>query len=57
VLVDGSAASWERVHVSAGVRGVDLELGTRDLLAVTGGRLVEASRRDATTSHDEGPLR
>jgi Cys-tRNA(Pro)/Cys-tRNA(Cys) deacylase len=57
VLVDGSAASWERVHVSAGVRGVDLELGTRDLLAVTGGRLVEASRSDATTSHDEGPLR
>src|SRR5262245_13417096 len=54
VLVDGSAASWERVHVSAGVRGVDLEVGTRDLLAVTGGRLVEASRIAPAEGHDEG---
>jgi Cys-tRNA(Pro)/Cys-tRNA(Cys) deacylase len=44
VLVDRSAARWERVHVSAGVRGVDLELAPADLLAVTGGRLVDASR-------------
>jgi Cys-tRNA(Pro)/Cys-tRNA(Cys) deacylase len=43
VLVDASATSWERVHVSAGVRGVDLELTVSDLLAVTGGRLVEMS--------------
>lgn len=46
VLVDASAASWERVHVSAGVRGVDLELAARDLLTVTGGRLVEMSGRE-----------
>jgi Cys-tRNA(Pro)/Cys-tRNA(Cys) deacylase len=43
VLVDTSADAWERVHVSAGVRGVDLEVATRDLLAVTGGRFVDAS--------------
>jgi Cys-tRNA(Pro)/Cys-tRNA(Cys) deacylase len=43
VLVDASATSWERVHVSAGVRGVDLELAVGDLLAVTGGHLVEMS--------------
>lgn len=45
VLVDASARTWERVHVSAGVRGVDLELAVGDLLAVTGGRLVVTSER------------
>ncbi len=43
VLVDASAVGSERVHVSAGVRGVDLELRVDDLLTVTGGRLVDAS--------------
>ena len=43
VVVDASATTWERVHVSAGLRGVDLELALEDLLAVTGGRLVELS--------------
>lgn len=52
VLVDASVASWERVHVSAGVRGVDLELGVADLLAVTGGRLVETSGRDTDRDAD-----
>jgi Cys-tRNA(Pro)/Cys-tRNA(Cys) deacylase len=46
VLVDASAATWERIHVSAGVRGVDLELAVTDLLAVTGGRLVPTSGPD-----------
>jgi Cys-tRNA(Pro)/Cys-tRNA(Cys) deacylase len=44
VLVDQSAADLEQVHVSAGARGVDLELALSDLLRVTGGRLVDASR-------------
>src|SRR5262245_63610842 len=44
VLVDRSAEDLEQVHVSAGVRGVDLELTLRDLLMVTRGRLVDASR-------------
>lgn len=43
VLVDASATAWPRIHVSAGVRGVDLELAAVDLLAITGGRLVEAA--------------
>jgi Cys-tRNA(Pro)/Cys-tRNA(Cys) deacylase len=47
VLVDASAADWGRVHVSAGVRGVDLELAVSDLLAATGGRLIEISGRGA----------
>jgi Cys-tRNA(Pro)/Cys-tRNA(Cys) deacylase len=52
VLVDASAARWDRVHVSAGVRGVDLELAVRDLLAVTEGRLVSASGDDSGSGTD-----
>jgi Cys-tRNA(Pro)/Cys-tRNA(Cys) deacylase len=57
VLVDGSATRWERVHVSAGVRGVDLELRPADLLAVTGGRLVDASRSAVAGMDEEGARR
>ena len=45
VLVDASAARWGQVHVSAGVRGLDLELAVEDLLAATGGRLAEVAGR------------
>lgn len=44
VLVDRSATDLEQVHVSAGARGVDLELALSDLLRVTGAQLVDASR-------------
>jgi len=40
VLIDESAGRLERVHVSAGARGVDLELAVADLLRVTGARFV-----------------
>jgi Cys-tRNA(Pro)/Cys-tRNA(Cys) deacylase len=40
VVVDASASGWPQIHVSAGVRGVDLELAPGDFLEVTGGRLV-----------------
>ena len=53
VLVDATAEGWERIHVSAGVRGADLELGVADLLAVTGGRLVDASREPAAGTNEE----
>jgi Cys-tRNA(Pro)/Cys-tRNA(Cys) deacylase len=55
VVVDAPAGAWERVHVSAGVRGIDLEVGTRDLLAVTGGRLLDASRSEFAIEEDEPP--
>jgi Cys-tRNA(Pro)/Cys-tRNA(Cys) deacylase len=42
VLLDESARGLARVHVSAGVRGADLELAVPDLLAVTGARLIGA---------------
>jgi Cys-tRNA(Pro)/Cys-tRNA(Cys) deacylase len=40
VLIDESAGRLERVHVSAGARGMDLELAVADLLRVTGARWV-----------------
>ena len=40
VLVDRAAEDLDRVHMSAGVRGIDLELEVSDLLDVTGARLV-----------------
>ena len=52
VLVDASAARWAEVHVSGGVRGVDLELTVDDLLAATGGRLVEISGRGSSADGD-----
>jgi len=52
VLVDASAARWGQVHVSAGVRGVDLELAVGDLLAVTGGRLMDMSGDDSGSKTD-----
>jgi Cys-tRNA(Pro)/Cys-tRNA(Cys) deacylase len=58
VLVDARAARWTQVHVSAGVRGVDLELAVDDLLAATGGRLVDLSGCGAGAGTDvEGSLR
>ena len=54
VLVDKSAADLEQVHVSAGARGIDLELALRDLLLVTGGRLVDASGAAPAGQNESG---
>ena len=46
VAVDESALAFETIFVSAGRRGLELELAPGDLLAVTGGRTAAvASRR------------
>ena len=37
-LLDESAFSFETIHVSAGRRGLEIELAPADLLALTGGR-------------------
>ncbi len=47
VLLDAGARARERIHVSAGVRGMDLELAVADLVAVTGARLVRATGDDS----------
>jgi Cys-tRNA(Pro)/Cys-tRNA(Cys) deacylase len=45
-LLDDSALAFETIHVSAGRRGLELELAPGDLLALTGGRTAAvASRR------------
>lgn len=43
-VVDASALLYETVFVSAGRRGLDLELAPRDLVEVTGARIAELSR-------------
>jgi Cys-tRNA(Pro)/Cys-tRNA(Cys) deacylase len=40
VYVDASATAHERVHVSGGTRGVDLEIAVADLVRLTGAELV-----------------
>ena len=45
-IIDESALAFETIHVSAGRRGLELELAPSDLLALTGGRIAAvASRR------------
>lgn len=38
ILIDDSARALDRIHISAGVRGIDIELQVDDLVAITGAR-------------------
>jgi Cys-tRNA(Pro)/Cys-tRNA(Cys) deacylase len=42
VCLDASAQALETIHVSAGVRGVDLELSVKDLIAATRAKVIRA---------------
>lgn len=42
VVLDASAQARDTIHVSAGARGVDIELAVKDLVAVTRARVVRA---------------
>ncbi|MQA78185.1 MAG: Cys-tRNA(Pro) deacylase [Streptosporangiales bacterium] len=44
VFVDASASSYTTVYVSAGRRGLDIELAPADLLALSGGRTAALAR-------------
>jgi Cys-tRNA(Pro)/Cys-tRNA(Cys) deacylase len=44
LLLDGSAPAHETIHVSAGRRGLEIELAPDDLLRLTGGRLAPLAR-------------
>ncbi len=44
VLIDERAQALERVHISAGARGTDIEIAVSDLVALTGARFVRAAR-------------
>jgi Cys-tRNA(Pro)/Cys-tRNA(Cys) deacylase len=43
VLLDEAARLVDRIHVSAGTRGIDLELAVADLVAVTGARFARVT--------------
>lgn len=45
VALDASAADHATIHVSAGRRGLEIELAPDDLLRLTGGRLAPVARR------------
>ena len=44
-VVDLSAGSWPTIHVSAGRRGLEIELTTADLVALVGGSVAPVARR------------
>lgn len=43
VLIDQTARSLERIHVSAGARGMDVELAVADLIQLTDARYAKAT--------------
>jgi Cys-tRNA(Pro)/Cys-tRNA(Cys) deacylase len=43
--LDSSAAAWPTIHVSAGRRGLEIELAAADLVALTRGILAPIARR------------
>ena len=45
VVVDASAAGWPTIHVSAGRRGLEIELAAADLVALVGGTIAPVARR------------
>ena len=45
VVVDASAGGFPTIHVSAGRRGLEIELAAADLVRLTSGRLAPVARR------------
>ena len=43
ICIDAPALALEHIHISAGQRGVDLQLAVKDLLAVTRAKTVQAT--------------
>lgn len=43
ICIDESGLKLDRIHISAGQRGVDLELAVKDVIAVTQARSVQAT--------------
>jgi Cys-tRNA(Pro)/Cys-tRNA(Cys) deacylase len=44
MVLDESALLWERIHVSAGRRGLEMELAPADLVRLCGGRMAAVAR-------------
>jgi Cys-tRNA(Pro)/Cys-tRNA(Cys) deacylase len=47
-VIDDSASAFETIYVSAGRRGLEIELAPADLLALTGGRALPLARPGGT---------
>jgi Cys-tRNA(Pro)/Cys-tRNA(Cys) deacylase len=45
-VMDASAGAWPTIHVSAGRRGLEIELSAADLVALTKGSMAPVARRD-----------
>ena len=43
VILDASARALATIHLSAGVRGMDVELAVDDLVAVTGAAVMDCA--------------
>jgi Cys-tRNA(Pro)/Cys-tRNA(Cys) deacylase len=43
MFLDKSAESLDQIYISAGQRGLDIQLAVKDLVKATGARLVEVS--------------
>jgi Cys-tRNA(Pro)/Cys-tRNA(Cys) deacylase len=56
VCIDEAALALDRVHVSAGQRGIDLELAVRDLVSVTRARTVSATDDEERADGGSGPM-
>ncbi len=48
ICIDSRAQALEQIHTSAGERGVDLQVGVRDLISVTRARMVQATGDDSS---------
>ena len=51
MLLDAPAKQLIWIHVSGGVRGLDLQLRVEDLVRVTNAKFVEATLSDGTSSN------
>ena len=43
ICIDAPALAFEQIHISAGQRGVDLQLAVKDLIDLTGAKTVQAT--------------
>jgi Cys-tRNA(Pro)/Cys-tRNA(Cys) deacylase len=53
-VVDGGAIGWPTIYVSAGRRGLQLEIAPADLVRLTGARVVPIAKGGGGASHDAG---
>jgi Cys-tRNA(Pro)/Cys-tRNA(Cys) deacylase len=50
-VIDDSACAFETIYVSAGRRGLEIELAPADLLALTGGKVLPIAKAEGTAFH------